>query len=220
MAFKSATYTAIAVVIIVVGSVGGYFVYEGSLQPNIQVTNINITQPNQSPQSNVVFGGGRVANGETFNYVATLVGNYVMTFDNSFSTFSSKSVTLSFGTGGPLNQQSIQVGAGDVQTVQVALSVGQDLNGSFQVSGGSGNDINFEIVGNTCTESVSFSFVLVNSGSANGYSVVSFQSDGNSIWSNRYFVQQGQQTSESGSATLNDCNSHTFNVVVSQVTEA
>jgi hypothetical protein len=97
---------------------------------------------------------------------------------------------------------------------------GQTLSGSFQVSGGGGNDINFYIQGETCTESISFSFTLVNSGTANGYSTVNLQSDGNQAWSNRYFVQQGQQVTENGAATLSDCNSHTFTVVVTQQQKA
>lgn len=207
----------VVIVLVVLASVAGYYLYLNSQQPNIQVTNINIAQPVQNPQSAIVLNQGRVSSESSFNYVATLPGSYMMTFDNSFSLLSSKSVVLSYSTGGPSNNQSFTVAATQVHSVSAELSQGRLLNGSFQVYGGTGNDINFYIVGNTCNESVAFSFVLVNSGSANGYANVSFQSDGNSLWTNRYYVQTGQQPAENGTATLTDCNSHTFNVVVTQV---
>jgi len=212
---------ALAIITIaVVASIGGYFLYTDSQQPDIQITNANIAHPVQSPQSTDVFNQGRVSSYSSFDYVADLPGSYVMTFDNTFSLFSSKTVTLSYSANGPVNQQTFTVGTSQSYVVSVNLAAGHLLNGSFQVSGGSGNDIDFYIVGNTCTESVNFSFVLVNSGSANGYVNVSFQSDGNSIWSNRYYVQMGQQSTENGSAALTDCNTHTFNLVVTQQQKA
>jgi hypothetical protein len=209
----------IAIVIILAG-VGGYYAYTNSQQPNIQATNIQIAQPQQSPQSSVVVDQGQVPNGASFNYITDLPGSYVMVFDNSFSILSSKSVSLSFSTGGSVNQQSFQVPAGQTKSVSVALLHGQLLNGSFQVSGGSGNDIDFYIQGNTCSQTVSFTFTLVNVGNANGLASVGFQSDGSQPWANRYFVAQGQQSAESGSAIIQDCNSHVYSVVVAQQQKA
>lgn len=89
----------VAIVVIVVGGIGGYYLYTNSQQPDIQVTNINVANPGPNPQSAVVLNQGRVSSGSSFNYVADLPGSYVMTFDNSFSLLSSKSVSLSFSTG-------------------------------------------------------------------------------------------------------------------------
>jgi len=48
----------------------------------------------------------------------------------------------------------------------------------FTISGGSGNDTDFYIAADTCTQTVNFSFTLVNSESANGYATVQIELDG------------------------------------------
>ncbi len=48
------------------------------------------------PQGGIVIDSGRVYGGSYFYFVADLSGAYTLWFDNSFSTFSTKSVTLSF----------------------------------------------------------------------------------------------------------------------------
>src|SRR5712692_4557681 len=64
-------------------------------------------------------------------------------------------------------------------------------NSASPISGGSGNDTDFYIAADTCTQTVNFSFTLVNSGSANGYATVQIQIDGQTNWTNRYFVARG-----------------------------
>jgi hypothetical protein len=76
------------------------------------------------------------------------------------------------------------------------------------------NDVNFYIVGNTCSEQVTFSFILVNSGPVNGYANVSFRSDGSSIWTNKYYVPAGQQSTVEVTRIISDCGNHTFSAVV------
>jgi hypothetical protein len=211
-----AVIIVIVVVVILGGGIGGTVIYQASQQPNIQATTINIPQATTSPQSSTVVNGGRVANSGTFDYTVTLPGAYAIAFDNSFSTFSSKSVSVSYTAAGTSGSKTLTVSAGNVETVSFTLSKGDRLYGSFSVAGGSGSDIDFYITAQTCTQTLNFSFTLVNSGSANGYATVRFQSDGTSIWSNHYYIAQGQQLPESGSVVLPDCSGHSYNIVVSQ----
>jgi len=157
---------------------------------------------------------GLVSQSGSFSYIANLTGSYYLTFDNSFSVFSTKNVALSYVVAGKQYNTGVTIGAGQVQTIFVGLGSGGQVTGNISVSGGSGNDIDFSIVGNTCTEAVPFSFTIVNSGSVGGYATVAYQSDGSSIWTNRYYVSAGQQLPVSGSGNLLDCNSHNFSAVV------
>jgi hypothetical protein len=204
----------VAGIVIILVLIGGFLLYQSSLQPNIQVTAVNIDTPTQTPASSTVVDEGRVSSSATFSYTVSLYGSYVLVWDNSFSTFSSKSVSGSYTVNG-INQQtfSFTVTAGNSETLTLTLTPNDVLAGSFTVSGGSGNDVNFYITANTCSEVIAFSFTLVNSGTANGYSTVAFQSDTASPWSNRYYVQFNQQLPESGSVTLQDCLVHSFNIV-------
>ena len=187
-----------ALVIIGAGGIGGALIYQAAQQPNIQATSI-IPQATKNPRLSIPVNEHIVANSGTFDYTTTLAGTYVLTFDNSFSTFSSKSISVSYTAAGTSATKSFAVEGGNTETISFNLSTGDRLYGSFTVSGGSGNDIAFYITAQTCTQTVDFSFTLVNSGSANGYATVHFQSDGTSVWSNRYYVAKGELLPESGS---------------------
>lgn len=155
-----------------------------------------------------------VSQSGSFSYTANLTGSYYLTFGNSFSVFSSKNVALTYNVAGKRYDTGTTVIAGATQTIFVGLPSGGQVTGNFTVSGGSGNDVDFSIVGDTCTETVPFSFTIVNSGSVGGYGSVAYQSDGSSIWTNRYYVAAGQQLPVSGSGSLLDCNTHTFAAVI------
>lgn len=212
------------------GGYGGTLVYqaqqasqeaarEAARQPNIQATSINI-QPTSDPRYSTVVNDGIVANSATFDYSAPLSGTYTLVFDNSFSTFSSKSVSLTYTVSGASHTQSFVVSAGDAQKFSLNLNTGVEISGSFSVSGGSGNDIEFYITARTCTQTVNFSFTLVNSGDSNGYATVHFTADGLTYWTNRYYVPQSQQVTESGNVILGDCSGHVENIVVTQQEKA
>ena len=178
----------IVAVVILGGGIWGTIIYQAAQQPNIQATSINIPQATTNLQYSIPVNDHIVANSGAFDYTTRLPGTYVLTFDNSFSTFSAKSVSVSYTAAGTSVTKSFVVSGGKTEELSFTLSMGDRLDGSFSVSGGSGNDIAFYVTAQTCTQTVSFSFYLVNSGSANGYVTVHFQSDGTSIWSNRYHV--------------------------------
>jgi hypothetical protein len=207
---------AILIIVVIIVAVG-YFAYNASQQPNIQVTNLQLGSPQTSPQTSPIQNQGRVATSGSFSYTTTVNGVVYLEFDNSFSTVTTKQVSISYAAAGASQSGSFSVSAGQVYTVQVPLNNGQSVSGTFTVSGGSGNDIDFYIDQYTCSQTVSFSLVLVNSGSANGYATVVLTTDnGIQAYNNKYFVQQGQQEPVSGSAVIPDCASHTLTPSVTQ----
>jgi hypothetical protein len=215
MAAKFLVIGAVAIVVLVAAGAGGYYYYQSSLQPNVHVTNTNIGQPSQTPASATVVSDGRVSGSGSFNYAATLDGSYVLTFDNSFSTFSSKTVDVTYTAGSAQSTTTtLNVPAGQAQVISVQLTAGQNISGSFSVSGGSGNDVDFDITANTCSETIPFSYDLANTGSVSGNVTSSFQSDGQQIWSHNDLVSPGQQVPVSGTAQLANCATHNFTIAI------
>jgi len=204
----------VVLLLVVVGAGAAYYLIEVAPQPNLQLTAIDLGTPVQNQQAQTVLDQGRVSGSSSFSYTATLPGSYYLTFDNSFSVFSSKNVAVTYTVAGKQYTTGVAVGAGQTQSIYTALGSGGQVTGSYSVSGGSGNDVDFSIMGDTCTETVSFSFTIVNSGPVGGYASVAYQSDGSSIWTNRYYVPAGQQLPVSGSGSLSDCNNHTFAAIV------
>jgi hypothetical protein len=206
----------IAIVIIgIIGTVSGYYLYQNSLQPNIQVTAVNIT-PITDPSSSTVLDQGRVYTISSFSYTAILQGTYYLIFDNDFSWITAKSIDLTFFRAFPVDayNSTFIISAGNFWYETIYLSEGQQVFGSFSISGGSGNDIDFRIQANTCTEGVTFACTLVNAGSSDGFATVVFTVDGSSVWSNQYFLLKGSSLPISGSITINNCESHAFNIIV------
>lgn len=193
----------------------------------------------------------KVSGSGSFSYTASVGGLAYLVFDNSFSTFSSKSVSAEYSVAGVQSSQSFTVGAGDVNTIGVSLNGGQTVSGTFTASGGSGNDVDFSITLSTCSQTIPFTANLVDSGGANGYAVVSLQIQSSSnvattggssltstsntaggssgfgplvqngtVFSDRYYVEKGQQVPITGSATVLDCGLHTFAAVISQQQKA
>jgi hypothetical protein len=212
---KAATKAIVALsLVLVIGAASVYYLVEVAPEPNLQLTAIKSAIPVTTPLSQNVQDQGLVSSSGTFSYTASLKGSYYLTFDNSFSIFSSKSLSVSYSVAGKQYDTGVSLRPGDTKNIFVALDSGGQVSGSFTVSGGSGNDVNFYVVGNTCTEVVSFASTLVNSGPVSGYASVAYQSDGSSIWTNKYFVPAGQQVPISGSASLSDCGNHNFTAVV------
>ena len=200
----------VAVVALFAGGLyyGGTQIYQASLRPNIQVTNVNIGQSTTNPRTARTLDDGRV-------------GTYSLYFDNSFSVFSSKAISLSYTVGGTNDMKAISIPAGNSYYLSFDLAENVRITGSFTVAGGSGNDVNFYITAATCTETIPFTFSLVNPGQSNGFATVNVLVDGTQTqWSNRYFVPQGQQVAESGSIPLTNCNAHTVTIVVSSQEKA
>jgi hypothetical protein len=204
----------VVVVIILVAAAGGYgaYYYLQQPQPNIQATQIQI-YPTQYPQISLADNLGTVKSGQ-FAFTANTIGSYALVFDNGISFFASKDVSVSYTAAGQSGSQTFHLTAGQKGFVNVSLTSGQQFSGTYTISGGSGNDIQAYIQAHTCTEQVTYRFVLVNAGPVSGFANAGLQASGQTVQSNKYFVMQSQQLSESGTVNLPDCTASSLNVVV------
>jgi len=193
--------------------------YQNSLQPNIQVTAVDISTI-KNPNDSVVVNLGRVYDSGKFSYTAEQAGTYVLVFTNIYNILMpySKRVSVTYSVDGKSYTQSFEIR--EYFAIPLKLTKGQSTSGSFTVRGGFNNDVDFYIEAHTGTQSLTFSFTLVNSGVANGFAVVVLQADGKEIWSNRYFVQAGQQVDVSGKAILPDLDEHDLKIEVAQQQKA
>lgn len=214
---KKGTRVIIAVLFVIMvlgGAASAYYVIEMAPQPNMQVTAVEAGQPARDRVSQQVQDQGTVSGTASFSYTVSQKGDYYLAFDNTFSFFSSKYVSINYTVGGKQYNTGVSLGAGQTKSIYVGLDANGQVSGSFKTVGGSGNDVTFYIVGDTCNETVPFSFTLVNSGTVAGYATVAYQSDGSTLWTNKYYVTSGQQLPVSGAAQLSDCGTHNFSATV------
>ncbi len=196
-------------------SLGGYYVYMITLQPNIAITNGTVNPVVVHPLTVTLRSEGRVYGMGSFNFVPVeKTGEYVLVFSNP-NEEAYRLINLTYTTRWPdYAWMTFTLGGSDSRAVQVHVNSGQQLGGDFWVTGESGNDVDFEIVGYTCTEDVSFAFVLVNRGSSDGYADVAFIVDGASAWTGKYLVPVGSSVPVSGSVTVENCVAQAFDIVV------
>ena len=204
----------LVILILIVGASAAYYLVDVAPQPNMIITAVGTPQPVQTPLTQQVQSQGLVSGSGSFSYTATLKGSYNLTFGNSFSTFSSKSISIIYTVRGTQYKTGLSLSPGQTNYVYVGLNPGDSVSGTFSISGGSGNDADFSIVGSTCSEAVPFSFTISNSGSASGFASVAFLANGTSIWTNKYFVPSGQNVPVTGSGNVSDCGPRAFTAVI------
>jgi hypothetical protein len=209
---RTVRLAVIVVIILLVVAAAGYAIYYYSQEPNIQATQVNI-YPTKNTQTSTAANYGTVTSGQ-FSFTASTTGTYSLVFDNGISFVASKQVSVAYAAAGQSGSQSFQLNAGQRGFVNTSLNSGQQFSGTYTISGGSGNDIEVYILVNTCTESVTYNSVLVNSGPVSGFATVGLQADQQTVQSNRYFVTSNQQSQVTGSATLANCNAQSLTVVV------
>lgn len=213
---------ALAIVVVVIGAtiVGGYFGYRSSLQPNIQLTEASV-QTLVEPETFTVLNE-MVSGTHSFSYEATRAGTYSMVFDNSYSLqeYRYKEVKLNYMVGGESRTEIFEIPPLEKRSGSVELSTGDVVSGSFSVaekplsdSEAHPADVQFEIVGSTCTQIASVEFTLTNSGTADAYVTVVLVMDGKaSVWSNTYHLNPGRQIVEAAAVALPDCQHHDFHL--------
>jgi hypothetical protein len=205
----------IVAVVVAVMVVGGGAAYYWPQQLNIEVTKVNFGKASENPQSSTPVDQGGVSGSASFSFAADATGTYEMYFENNIDLgLDDKSVALSYSINGQSTSQTFDVPAQHMSTVSVGLNKGDTLSGQFTIVGGSYNDLNFWITGSTCTATVPVTFVLVNRGLTGGYAMVVIQSNGQTLWSNKYYVSAGQQSPESTSLVLPTCSTPQLTVVV------
>lgn len=203
---------AAPVLVLLVGAAVAFYLAQVAPEPEIRVVAFVSYSPVLNPVSQRVVDLGRVSGSGSFNYTAILKGAYYMTFDNTFSFNSTKEVSFSYTAGGETQDYRISVPPEDTSIFFVGLNADEQVKVTYSVL--NGDKLDFYIVGGTCTETVPFSMTLTNTGSASGFATVAFLSDGQAIWTNRYFVGRSQQLPVSDSVSLPACTIHVFSAEV------
>lgn len=191
----------------------GAVAYQLSLQPDIQVSNLSVSTKHNNEFVKVL-DHGRVSNSGDFYYTSPNNDSYYLVFSNDFSFISTKYVGVSYTDKGQYYSETFQVAPGTYKSIPVYAYSGKSVSGSFNVAGGSGNDVDFFVARESCSQSLSFSFSLANYGPVSGEAQVTLQSDGSSVWSNSYFVESQKQINQRGTATLSDCNQHEYKMMI------
>ncbi len=194
---------------IAIGVVG----YQLSLQPDIQVSELNVSR-DKNTEFVKVLDYGRVSNHFSYDYTAPKDGTYYIILENDFSVFSSKYAFGSYSDNGKSYLSSLEIPPGTYKSIPVYAYAGQSINGDYSVNGGSGNDVDFSITQERCSQKVFFSFSLANYGPVSGNAQVKLNADGNSVWNNQYYVETQKQISKKESITIPDCNDHVYNMYV------
>jgi len=132
------------------------------------------------------------------------------------SIISKKVVNVKYTAAGHSDSQYFEIPAGTYRSITVSLAVGQSVEGSLLISGGLGNDVDFYIKTQTCSQRVTLSCKLVNARNVNGFAIVSLQSDGKEVWSNKYYVEANKSVPVYEHIDLPDCGDHTFGIVIAQ----
>ena len=201
------------------GIIIGIFLYSLTILPNISVSDVIV---NSVPREEfvTVLDYGRVPNYSGFYYDPTVSGTYSLVFSNDFSFISTKYVEAKYTDNGKYYTQSFQVPAGSQKIIPVYASSSQVISGDFSVSGGSGNDIDFYIGSVICSQTVTFSFNLINTGPVDGNTEIILEADGQSVWSNSYFIEKNTQSRKDGKVTISDCYQHEYFLTISKIERA
>jgi hypothetical protein len=187
--------------------------YSVLYRPNIQKVGVEIPKPTISHTHNLLYDF--LALGSfTFYYPANESTTLNLHFSNDQGYMITKSVTFTYSIDDQAKVISFSLPPYAGTHYSIDLLAGQVLHGNLSVSGSLINDIFFSLTTTTCTQSISFSFTLVNSGYSNGFAVVEFRSDGMSVWSNRYYLEAGGSKVETGTVTIPDKEDHTFMLIV------
>jgi len=201
------------------GIIIAIILYSLTILPNISVSDITVSSiPHE--EFVTVLDYDRVSNYRSFYYDPEVTGTYNLVFSNDFSFISTKYVETKYSDKGKFYTQSFQVPPGTHKIIPVYASSGQVISGDFSVSGGSGNDVDFYIGTVTCSQTVTFSFSLINTGPVDGRTEITLESDGQPIWSNNYFIEKNTQVRKDGRVTINDCYEHEYFVAINKIERA
>jgi len=182
-------------------------------RPNFQVTEASISKPTIRHTHNFLYDFLSLGS-FTFYYPANESTSVNLRFSNDQGYMITKSMAFTYSIDDQTKVVSFSLPPFASTHHSIDLEAGQVLHGNLSVSGSLINDIFFSLTTTTYTQSISFSFKLVNSGYSNGFAVVELRSDGMSIWSNRYTLEAGGSEEETGTVTIPDKEDHMFLLVV------
>jgi hypothetical protein len=204
----------LVLIILIIATILYSVFYREPLIPNFQVADVSISKPMITSGSNLIFHG-HILDSLSFSYAASEAVNCRLDFSNNGASLEPKSVTLEYYTvNDTAKVDTFNVAPFASNSRSFDLLSGQSLSGYFEISSAAVNDLWVAFTYTNYTQSVDFSFNLVNSGSADGFAVVELRSDGASVWSNRYTLVAGGNRVETGTVTIHDKGEHSFVLTV------
>ena len=183
--------------------------------PSFQLIDVIISKPTIEDANHLVFYG-TVKDACSLYYTASIPVTYHLTIHNPNSPTKSANLTRFINDSEIIENLNIPPYATYQRSYD--LLKGQTFSGLLSISGGE-NDLHLYINYHNYTQSVDFSFNLINSGSSDGYAVVEFRSDRTVVWSNRYYLEVGGNERDTRTITIPDKEDHTFQLVVVQEEE-
>jgi hypothetical protein len=131
--------------------------------------------------------------------ITTIIILSVLMFPTVYSYFLRPSIRLTdTSIADSIKHQNTQVGSDQIDSSVLSTT---------------SRNVNSETPNSQCSQSIAFSFNLVNTGAGNGTAIVQLQADGKPIWSNNYFVQSGKTIYKSGEAAIDDCDNHSYELI-------
>ena len=183
---------------------------------NIQIVGVEIPKPTINHTHYLLYDF--LALGSfTFYYPANESTTLNLRFSNDQGYMMTKSVAFTYSIDDQAKVVSFSLPPYASTHYSIDLLAGQVLHGYLSVSDSLVNDIFFSLTTTTYTQSISYSFTLVNSGYSNGFAVVELRSDGHSVWTGKYYLNAGETSINNKTVTLPGRETHNFELVVAQL---
>ena len=182
---------------------------------NIQIAGVEIPKSTISYKHNLLYDFLSLGS-FTFYYPANESTSLNLRFSNDQGYMITKSVAFTYSIDDQTKVIFFSLPLYASTHHSIDRLAGQVLHANLSVSGSLINDIFFSLTTTTYTQSISFSFMLVNSGYSDGFAVVELWSDEHPVWTVKYFLNAGETSTNYQMVTLPGRETHTFKLIVAQ----
>ena len=149
----------------------------------------------------------------SFNYTAKEPGTYEMYFVNAWENQDPVFISLEYSAPQRnMKAEALSIPYKSQMQFTEILEANESIRGNFNVTGHPNQGILFGLNLPKCSQSVSFSFYLANTGQESRSTSVELVANGVPVWSNSYFVESGRLVADSGTAAVDDCTEHSYNL--------
>jgi len=149
----------------------------------------------------------------SFDYTAKDSGVYEMYFVNSWENPDPVFVSLKYyAPQRKMHAEALSIPYKSVMQFTEIMEANESIKGNFNVTGHPNQGILFYLILPKCSQSVSFSFVLANTGQDSRSTSVELTADGVPVWSSSYLVESGKTAPASGTATIDGCTERSYNL--------
>ena len=149
----------------------------------------------------------------SFDYTAKEPGVYEMYFVNTWENQDPVIVSLVYNAPQrDMKGETLSIPFKSQMQFNEQMEPDERIRGNFNVTGHPNQGILFGLILPKCTQSVSFTFVLANTGRDDHFSSVQLKADGVPVWKADYNVEAEKIKTVRETARVNDCTDHSFNL--------